>query len=482
MSVLAGLEPFSVFRYFEEICQIPHGSGNIKQISDYLVNFAKERKLEHYQDEINNVIIIKEATPGYEAAEPVMIQGHMDMVAVSDEDADIDMTKEGLRLAIDGDEIYAKGTSLGGDDGIAVAYALALLDAKEIEHPRLEVVITVDEEVGMDGACAIDLSVCKAKKMLNIDSEEEGYLLTSCAGGASVIIDVPMERRTHEGDDYTLTISGLMGGHSGVEIDKERGNANVILARILRKSCENAKIHVYEVNGGQKDNAIPNVAEVSFIMKEKFYPAFHEALLKVSEEIKNELQVKDPNFTVSFCKNGVSEKNCYVLEDFKKALELIIALPCGVCGMSASVKGLVETSLNLGVLTGDADSVILRYAVRSSIASQKQFLLDKMEVICKIYGAGFEVSGVYPGWAYKVDSPLRDTMVEVYKNMYGKDLIIQAIHAGLECGFFSEKIAGLDCVSFGPDMKDIHTTKERLSISSTKRVWEYLLNVLKELK
>lgn len=480
MSVLSGLEPSSVFHFFEEICSIPHGSGNTDRMSDYLVNFAKERNLEYHQDKLKNVIIIKEATEGYENVEPILLQGHMDMVAVSNEDTDIDMTKDGLRLAVDGDYVYAEGTSLGGDDGIAVAYALAILDGDKISHPRLEVILTVEEEVGMDGAREIDLSMCKAKRMLNIDSEEEGVLLTSCAGGATLEAGIPFERRVHEGNDYYLAVTGLQGGHSGAEIHLERGNANIILARVLHRVARKVSLHIYEIRGGQKENAIPNKAEASFIMKEKYHEDFMKEFESIKEELCNELKVREPGFQLILKKGEIDSQNCIVHEDITKVLELALTLPCGIMGMSASVEGLVETSLNLGILRCVEDKIFLRYAVRSSVASQRDYLLGKMVILCRTYGAKYDIRGVYPGWEYKVDSKLREKMQSIYKRMYGKEMEVQAIHAGLECGFFADKIPDLDCVSLGPDMMGVHTTKEKLSISSVKRVWEYLLAVLEE--
>lgn len=482
MGVLSNLEPKKVFEYFEQICNIPHGSGNIQKISDYLVDFAKERNLEYYQDEMKNVIIIKEATKGYENSEPVMIQGHMDMVAVTKDGLEIDMKNHSLDLDIEGDYVYAKNTSLGGDDGIAVAYALAMLDSSDISHPRLEVVITVDEEIGLLGAKGIDLSMCKAKRMINIDSEEEGFLLASCAGGASFEASLPVKREQYNGVQYRVSIDGMLGGHSGVEIDKERGNACVLMARILERISKEVVISIVTIRGGHRDNVIPNEAEAVFVADESKQDVIKNEFAKVVLEIKNELKVKDPGFNVDLTEEGIVTKKCILNEDSKKLLEMILTLPCGICGNSASIKGLVETSLNLGMLTCGEEKVSLIYAVRSSVESQKYFLLDKLRMISKNFGAVHCTKGDYPGWEYKVDSSLRDIMTKIYEDMYGEKMVIQAVHAGLECGFFSQKIEGLDCVSLGPDMKDIHSVREKLSISSTKRVWEYLVKVLASLK
>lgn len=477
--VLNGLEPKEVFYYFEEICSIPHGSGNVEQISNYLVNFAKERNLEYIQDELKNVIIIKEAAKGYEEAEPVIIQGHMDMVAVKTPECTLDMKKEPLRLAIDGDYVYAEGTSLGGDDGIAVAYALAILASDTIEHPRLEVVITVDEETGMDGARGIDLSMLKGHRMLNLDSEEEGIFLTSCAGGARVNCHLPIHRETYEGTLYEVTITGLKGGHSGCEIDKERGNSNSLFGRMLEESHSNIKFGIVGINGGLADNAIPRetTAQILVIENEE---GFAEQIRAFESKVKKELETKEPDFKVILKKGEHKKEEVFSELTNKKAVRLLFALPNGIQAMSMDVKGLVETSLNMGIVKTTEEEFCIEFSVRSSIESAKDALIRKVMVITRLCGGICTVSGEYPGWAYRKDSPLRDTMVEVYRRMYGKEPQIQAIHAGLECGLLAEKIPDLDCISLGPDMKNIHTTEETLSISSVKRVWEYCLEVLKQ--
>ncbi len=480
MRVLENLEPKEVFYYFEEICRIPHGSGNIDSISDYLKDFATKRGLFCIQDKVKNIIIIKEATVGYEQEEPVIIQGHMDMVAVKKPDCDIDMKNEGLRLAIDGDKIYAKGTSLGGDDGIAVAYALALLDSKDIPHPRLEVVITVDEEVGMDGAMAIDLSMLKGKRFLNIDSEEEGKFWASCAGGARVCCSLPLAKENTSGSEYCIKIKGLLGGHSGAEIHKERANSNCLMGRLLWELAQVCDLSLVNVQGGLADNAISRETESIVRVDDKESTIFKKTIKLVESRIKKEYAVKDPDIQIEavlMTEEGVGPA---IRGDMlKRAAALICAMPYGVQSMSADIEGLVETSLNLGVLSMDKELELV-YSVRSSLEGAKHDLIEKLKAIMFMAGGNAEVSGEYPGWAYRQDSPLRDKMVRVYERMYGKKPEIAAIHAGLECGIISAKIDNLDCISLGPDMKDIHTTEETLSISSTKRVWEFLLELLKE--
>lgn len=478
MRKLEKLEPGEVFFFFEEICSIPHGSGNVDAISNYLKKFAEERNLFCIQDSFKNIIIVKEASKGYENQAPVMLQGHMDMVAVQNRDADIDMKKEGLRLAVKGDDIYAEGTSLGGDDGIAVAYALALLNNDELKHPRLEVVITVDEEVGMDGARTIDLSMLKSKQMINLDSEEEGIFWTSCAGGARVNCALPVTKEQVSGELISLKVDGLVGGHSGSEIDKEHGNSNCLMARVLWKLAEKYNFGMTEIFGGVADNAIPIRTEAKIILASGNFNSFLNDVDAVEELIKKEYKVKDPNLKITAELLKENENLPAVCKDsLNRALAVLTAVPNGVQAMSADIDGLVETSLNLGILRLD-DSLHIEFSVRSALESAKENLIDKLKALMVLAGGNVEVVGDYPGWAYRQNSKLRDKMVSVYENMYGKKPEVAAIHAGLECGILLSKVKDLDCVSIGPDMKDIHTAQETLSISSTRRVWEFLVEFL----
>jgi len=479
MSVLLGLKPEKVFEFFEEICGIPHGSGNMDAISDYLVAFARNRGLEVIQDEIKNVIIMKEASEGYEQEPTVIIQGHMDMVAVHKPELNIDMTKEPLKLAVDGDKIYAEGTSLGGDDGIAVAYALAVLDSATMKHPRLEVVITVDEETGMGGARGIDLSMLKGNRLLNLDSEEEGIFLTSCAGGGRVLCELEFEPDLKEGRLYEVVIGGLQGGHSGGEIHKERGNSNLLMARLLWDLLQ-ADAGLVKCQGGLADNAIPRETTALLVIPEEKQSVFEAVLKEFEAEVGLELAVKDPDFTVSAKAGAAGRSVCVAGEALKKVVALLLGLPNGVQTMSADMPGLVETSLNLGILQINTEKLRAMYAVRSSIESSKAALLKKMEAIICLAGGKFTYTGDYPGWAYRADSPLRKKMIALYEEMYGEKPQVTAIHAGLECGLLASKIRDLDCVSFGPTICNIHTTEEYLSISSVERVWEYLVRLLEK--
>lgn len=478
MGVLSNLEPQKVFHYFEEITKIPHGSGNIQQLSDYLVNFARQRGLTVIQDELKNVIIVKEASPGYENEPAVILQGHMDMVAVKKPDCPIDMKAEGLQVAIRGDEIYAEGTSLGGDDGIAVAYALALLDSGSLKHPKLEIVITVDEEVGMDGARGIDLSMLTGHRMINLDSEEEGIFLTSCAGGARVNCVLPLSFEDRQGAALELTVGGLLGGHSGAEIHKERGNSNCLFGRVLYRVAEKAPVNLCALEGGLADNAIPRETKALILANGQDVQTIQDIVRAVEDEVKIELATKDPGVYIRLERFGEKQISCVTADDTRRAAAFLCALPNGVQAMSADMPGLVETSLNLGILKLEDVRLQAEFSVRSSVESAKHALLGKLEAVTVLAGGTCQVSGDYPGWKYRKDSPLREKMVSLYKNMYGNAPKVEAIHAGLECGILGSKISDLDCVSMGPQMHDIHTTEETLSISSTARVWEYLVKLL----
>ncbi len=477
---LNDLQPKEVFRYFYEICRIPHGSYNIDAISDYLVAFAKERNLEVVQDELKNVIIKKPATEGYEKEETLILQGHMDMVAVKDAEADIDLENDPLRLNFKDGCLYAEGTSLGGDDGIAIAYALAILDSDTIKHPALEVVITVNEEVGMDGAIGIDLSDLKGTRLLNIDSEEEGVLLTSCAGGMRVHAVLPVKRVSAEGTCVEITISGLKGGHSGAEIHHGRANANHTMGRILAELSKKADFNIVQILGGEKDNAIPLYAEAVLAIKNPDMALMKAELESLEAMLNNEYAGKEENILITLRKLESGEAEMVDVASTKSIYEYLCAVPDGVIAMSGLNPGFVETSLNLGVLKLTEAGLEADYALRSSIEQSKLFLRDRVDMITRAFGGTCEFSGDYPGWEYKAVSPLRDKMIRVYEECYGSSPEVTAIHAGLECGILLEKKKDLDCISFGPDIYDIHTTKERMPVYSVKRTWEYLLAILAE--
>lgn len=480
MRVLENLEPNRVLSYFEDLCAIPHGSTNTKAISDYCIKFAEGRGLEHYQDEANNVIIVKAATPGYENADTVIVQGHLDMVCEKTHGSAKDMDKEGLDLGVDGDMVYAKDTTLGSDDGIAVAMALAILEADDIPHPRLEAVFTTDEEIGMLGAAKLDMSLLKGRIMLNLDSEGEGIFTVSCAGGVVAECALPVTRRKMDAETYIITVGGLKGGHSGAEIDKGRGMSNQLMGRVLYAANKTAGLRLISVAGGLKDNAIPlkTVAEVTA----QDGAALTAVVRTMDAAFKNEYQTADPGVFVQIERNAAHSAEVMTSDETAKAICMLVNLPVGIQTMSMDIPGLVQTSLNMGILKTLDDKITASFCTRSSIGTQKEMLNDRLTCLMEQLGGTVSFYGDYPGWEYKKDSRLRSLMVKVFTEQYGHEPKVEAIHAGVECGLFSGKLPGLDCVSYGPDLLEIHTPRERMSISSVQRTWKLTLEVLKRLK
>lgn len=475
---LQGLQPEKVFAYFEKICSIPHGSGNTKAISDYLVSFAQEHGLKYIQDSLNNVILFAPATKGYENRPAVILQGHMDMVCEKDEDCPLDMALDGLEVTHHGEYVFAKGTTLGGDDGIALAYALAILDDESISHPALEIVITVDEETGMEGATGIDLSMLKGRTLINIDSEDEGIFTVSCAGGARGTIRLPLQRRAVYGPCVKLVVDGLQGGHSGVEIHQNRANASKIMGHLLARVQELMPVCITGLSGGSKDNAIPRSCQATLVAMGSHIERINDVCLQLQNEVRQSFQ--EPQAVIYGEDVDALGGNALSTQDSAKVIKLLCDVPNGVQAWSADIEGLVQTSLNLGVTHLD-DDLRLTFSVRSSVNQEKRDLLARLRLISEEFGAQYSEMGDYPAWEYRKDSALRDTMVDVYRKMFGSDPQVVAIHAGLECGILSDKLPGLDCVSIGPQMHDIHTSRERLSIASTERTWRFLLEVLKAL-
>ncbi len=475
---LAGLAPESVFAYFEQLCAIPHGSGNTKKISDYLVSFAKEQNLRYIQDESNNVILFAEGTPGYENHPPVILQGHMDMVCEQDADCSIDMQEQGLDITHNGEYVFARGTTLGGDNGIAVAFALALLSDRRIPHPPLEVVITVDEEIGMLGADAIDLSQLRGRMLINLDSEEEGVFTVSCAGGATATITLPVQRRAVYGPCIRLCVDGLQGGHSGVEIHKNRANANKVMGELLGRVQQVMPVCLTSFSGGAKDNAIPRSCQATMVM----LGMDPEPINAIAQQLQKEIrETYDEPAAVVYGENvDALGGNALPADQTAKVAALLCAAPNGVQEMSRDIAGLVQTSLNLGIAKLE-DGLKLTFSVRSSVNKEKQTLLERLRELAQFHDADYVQMGDYPAWEYRADSPLRDTMVHIYKAMFDTEPQVVAIHAGLECGLLSRKLPGLDCISIGPEMHHIHTTREKLNVASVHRTWNYLMEVLKAL-
>lgn len=482
MGVLDGLEPQRVFYYFEKICAIPHGSYNVKGISDYLMSVAKSLGLEARQDEEYNVVIRKPKSEGYPSDKVLMLQGHIDMVAVKDEEAgDFDLEKEGVHPVVKEGFVWADHTSLGGDDGIAAAMMLAILEDDKIEHPALECVFTTEEEVGMEGAFALDASDLKASYLLNLDSECEGQMLAGCAGGACVNISLPTNRLMRMGDRYEIKIKGLIGGHSGQEIDKERANANVLMGRFLYELHERVHFDMVSVSGGEKDNAIANCAQAQILTGsgDSLAGTIHEWADSFIREMREEYRISDPDITVEI---GDPEPGaCWIISpsQAKRILFMMMIAPYGVQNMSLDIPGLVETSLNLGIVKTEEESVTLTWSLRSSVKSRKQLLIDKLSFMADTLGAAYTVTGSYPEWPFNPDSRICKLCCDVYEEQTGKKAEVMTMHAGVECGLLGEKIPGLDMVSIGPNLYDIHTPKEHMEIASVQRSYKLVLEVLK---
>lgn len=469
-----------VFDYFLEICKIPHGSGDMEKIANYCVEFAKLRKLRYIKDDANNVIIFKPATKGYESAAPIILQGHMDMVCQKTPDSNFNFSTDSLKVYMDGDFIKADGTTLGADNGIAVAMVLAILENDQIDHPEIQAVFTTDEEVGMLGAAALDMSNITAKRMINLDSEEDGVVTVSCAGGVDCKISLPIKKQLMTGCEVVITLCGLLGGHSGVEIDKNRYNADILAGRILYELSKNFNFGIISVNGGDKTNAITNRCEIKLCCDNP--DELLEFVNNIALELMAEIKSAEPNFNLQLIKGAFGEFKAF---DKASAQKLILALNCvpnGIMNMSAEIENLVETSLNLGILKTNESDVLMKFALRSNKKSALYGLMEKLECFAKGVNANYETSGFYPPWEYRNDSPLRDMYIEVYKQLFNQQAKAEAIHAGLECAVFASEIKDIDCIAIGPTLYDVHTVNERASISSIERTYTLLLEILNKCK
>ncbi|WP_078409503.1 aminoacyl-histidine dipeptidase [Priestia abyssalis] len=481
---LEELKKHRVFYYFSEISNIPRGSGNEKAISDYLVSFGKERNLEVIQDEAFNVIIKKKAAPGYENIPTVIIQGHMDMVCEKNKGTLHDFEKDPLQLRIVGDMLYATDTTLGADNGIAVAYALALLDSDEIPHPSLEVVITTEEETTMGGALAVDPANLDGKILINIDSEEDNKLLVSSAGGIKVIQTLPIvwQEAPKDVSAYCISVRGLKGGHSGISINKGRGNSNKIIGRLLYDLLAKCPYFIQQINGGVAVNAIPREADAIILLHSDNVEKLENKIDEWNVILKNELQTSDPDVYIRLENIKFDFTKVFSEETMHKAITSLMLIPNGIQSMSMEIEGLVESSTNLGVVTTVDTEIKFESDTRSSVKSLKYNIVNKAKIVADTLGCQFTTECNYPEWPYNPNSNIRKLFEKIYKKKHGTDIEIIAVHAGIECGIFIEKIPGLDAISIGPDMYNVHTPDEHLNIPSTMNNWKYFLSVLKEMK
>ncbi len=473
----------NIFKNFESIANIPRCSGNEQQISDFLVEFGKNLGLEVIQEDSLNVIIKKPASKGYENTKTVILQGHMDMVCTKAEGLQFDFDKDSIQLITKGDKLSAKGTTLGADNGIAVAMMMSILEDTTLKHPEIIALITSEEETGMDGVMNLNAENISGDILINIDSEDEGTALASCAGGVKNVVELPI---TYSDSDtknsfFKVSIRGLKGGHSGIEIDKKRANAIKLLGRLLENIDNELDIELASVSGGEKMNAIAKRADMVISMNNSDKEKLKEIVEKSEDIFRNEFEIPDPDIAIYIIELDESEK---VFDQSTKnsVIKILRLIPDGIESMSASIEGLVETSNNIGVLETENDKVIFSSAIRSSVKSLKEELNSRIAIIAELTNAEMKLVADYPEWEYKVESSIRNLMSEVYKEKCGKELKIDAIHAGLECGFLKEKLGDIDMISIGPDIRDVHTPEEYLSISSTERVYDFLVDVLEKIK
>lgn len=477
-STLCNLEPSKVFGFFEELTRIPRGSGNEKAVSDYLVEFASKRGLIAYQDDHNNVTILKPATAGMEEKENVVLQAHMDMVCVAEEGSSYDPVKDPIDIYVDGDWIKAHGTSLGADDGIGIALILAVLDSSDVQHPMLEAVFTTDEEVGLGGANGYDCSHIKGKRFINLDSEEENTITIGCAGGCKCDLSSKCKNTKEEGNIYEIGISGLSGGHSGTEIHKGLANANVLMGRLLDLARADVEINLGTYDGGTKDNAICSFASATVVVKKKHGKTFEKVVKSFADAVSAEYGKSDPDLKIKCKDKGKGKLEVMSTKDFARFISLLNIIPNGVTKMS-QIADMVETSSNIGVVHAKPKSFNMIVSLRSNKDASLEWMISKMTMIAQAFSAELSTKGRYPAWESAGVSEFAKKAAEIYKSMFGKDINIVTVHAGLECAVFSQKIKEMDAISLGPDMLNVHSPREMLSISSTKREWEYLKELLK---
>ena len=480
MSVLSNLEPQNVFKYFEEICSIPHGSTNTSKITAYCEKFAQDNNLEYIVESCGNVLIRKPASKGYENIAPILLQGHLDMVCEKNFDYDpkFDFAKDPLKLAVMDDYVYAKGTTLGGDDGIAVAYMLAILSDNSLKHPELECLFTVDEEIGMLGMDQLDTSVIKSRRMINIDNETEGEILTSSAGGRTAKCRIPVRYTEKTGKTYDLVICGLLGGHSGQEIDKYRGNANVLMGRLLHFLDDKINYELFYFKGGLQDNAIPREAKASILIHDKDSSRLEDYICEFEKTLQNEYRHIEENITV-YCEEKEKGTQKVLTKKTKtRIIFLLMTIPDGIAKMCPQMENIVQTSSNAGIARLKDNIFELIISIRSSISSEKEALSEKLRFLTETIGGTYTTESDYPAWEYCEESKLREIAEKSFIKLFSKQPRFTRIHAGLECGMIFDKIDGMDIISIGPDIEDIHCPKEKLSISSTERTYRLVIDIL----
>lgn len=478
MRKLVGIKPERVFYHFEEISKIPRESYNEKAISDYLVEFGKKLNLETYQDKYYNVILRRKASEGYEDAPGIIIQGHMDMVCEKENDSNHDFKKDPIDLVVDGNRLKANKTTLGGDNGIAIAMGMAILEDESIKCGTIELLATTSEEIDLNGALSLEPNILKGKMLINIDSEDEGVITVGSAGGVEIDILLPIEKETlTDVNLYTLSLEKLQGGHSGVEINQKRGNSNKILVEVLHNLKALTDYSLVEVFGGSKDNAIPRSGKVILASSKDI----KDIISKVADEVKAKYVSFEPE--MSFALEATTTKEVSVLS--KKTLDSYIKtieeIPTGVNTWMKEYPEIVESSDNLAIVKTLDENINIIVSLRSSDPEVLKELKDKIASILKENNASFEFSAGYPEWKFRAESKLREKALEVYKKLYNEDMKVEVIHAGLECGAISQNYPDIDFISVGPNLRDVHTPSEYLEIDSTERVYNYVVELINSL-
>lgn len=482
MSTLSQLQPQALWQWFEQICAIPHPSKHEQALSQHIQNWAKDKQLSVVEDKVGNLIIKKPATPGMENRKVVALQAHIDMVPQKNADKVHDFEKDPIEAYVDGDWVKAKGTTLGSDNGIGMASALAILGSDDIPHGPLEVLLTIDEEAGMTGAFGLEAGYLDAEILINTDSEQEGEIYMGCAGGVDAQITVPMVWQAAEPSlsTYTLTLSGLKGGHSGVNIHLGRGNANKLLARFLFNYADELALELTNFSGGSLRNAIPREASVSFMLPSENLPRLEALMQEYTDLVRQELAIADPGMLLTL--SEIPAATQVMSEATQQTLiDLLHACPNGVMRMSDEIQGVTETSLNVGVITTEGESVSILCLIRSLIDSGREEVEGYLTALSNLAGAEVEFSGAYPGWKPDSSSPVMAIVKDTYESIYNKEPVIMVIHAGLECGLFKKPYPEMDMVSIGPTIRFPHSPDEMVLIETVDQYWKLLLAVLERI-
>lgn len=478
--VIKNRQPADALRYFEELSQIPRGSGNEKAAGEYLMAFAKEQGLWCKMDELYNVYMKKPGSKGCEDLPAILFQGHTDMVCEKNNDVNHDFLKDPIRIIQDGDFIHAAGTTLGADNGVAVSIMMSLLARKDLAHPPIECLFTAQEEIGLIGAAIVDEKLLTAKRLINLDCGPEGEMIAGSAGGQRTDIIKEVERKPAEGKALAVRVRGLLGGHSGGDIDKERGNANKIMGRLLQAVDQHHKMRLVSIDGGSKYNAIPRECDAVLTLPDEDVAEVTALLRKLEGEIKNELAFSDAGFHLEI-ESARAEMGMMKKSDSKAVIGLLALSPSGVVAKSMALENLVVTSCNTGVLITDGEKVTFVYSIRSSIDSLRTMVAAQLLELADLFEAKAEESGFFPSWEYVAQSPLREQCIAAYQALTGKEMNVKATHGGLECGVFKSKIPELDIVAIGPTATGAHTPDEKLDLNSFERFYNFVVKVLEDM-